>query len=69
MGTREAIELALENNTDIMIQRYYPSIADIDLVRTAAGSNARGVGNVTTPGFFGNAGNKLTRLIATGISW
>jgi outer membrane protein len=51
---QDAIELALENNTDILIQRYYPSLADLDLIRTAAGSNGRGVGNVNVPGVFGN---------------
>jgi outer membrane protein TolC len=51
---QDAIELALENNTDILIQRYYPSIADLDLIRTAAGANGRGVGNVNVPGVFGN---------------
>ena len=49
---QDAIELALENNTDILIQRYYPSIADLDLIRTAAGANGRGVGNVNVPGVF-----------------
>jgi outer membrane protein TolC len=54
LTVQDAIELALENNTDILIQRYYPSIADLDLVRTAAGANGRGVGNVNVPGVFGN---------------
>jgi outer membrane protein len=54
LSLQDAIELALENNTDILIQRYYPSIADLDLVRTAAGANGRGVGNVNVPGVFGN---------------
>jgi outer membrane protein TolC len=54
---QDAIELALENNTDILIQRYFPSFADLDLIRTAAGANARGVGNTNTPGFFGNVPN------------
>jgi outer membrane protein len=51
---QDAIELALENNTDILIQRYYPSMADLDVLRTAAGSVARGVGNVTMPLITGN---------------
>ena len=50
ISLQDAIELALENNTDILIQRYYPSIADLDLIRTAAGANGRGVGNVNVPG-------------------
>src|SRR4029077_10238621 len=42
------------NNTDIMIQRYYPSMADLDILRTEAGANGRGVGNVNVPAVFGN---------------
>jgi outer membrane protein len=51
---QDAIELALENNTDILIQRYFPSIADLDLIRTTAGSNARGVGSVNPTALIGN---------------
>ena len=54
ISLQDAIELALENNTDIMVQRYYPSFADLDLLRTEAGAGARGVGNENAPGVFGN---------------
>ncbi len=54
ISLQDAIELALENNTDIMVQRYYPSLADLDLTRTMAGAGSRGVGNTNVPGVFGN---------------
>ena len=54
ISLQDAIELALENNTDIMVQRYYPSFADLDLLRTEAGAAARGVGNENAPAVFGN---------------
>jgi len=54
ISLQDAIELALENNTDIMVQRYYPSMADLDLLRTEAGAGARGVGNENAPAVFGN---------------
>jgi len=47
-----AIELALDNNMDIVVQRYYPWLADTDLLRTQSGSGGRGVGNVSLPGVF-----------------
>lgn len=49
----DAITLALENNLDLAIARYNLDIADTDILRTRAGSPARGVatGLVTgTPG-------------------
>ena len=39
----DAIALALENNLDLAIARYNLSIADTDILRTKAGSAARGV--------------------------
>jgi len=47
-----AIELALDNNMNIVVQRYYPWLADTDLLRTQSGSGGRGVGNVNLPGVF-----------------
>jgi outer membrane protein TolC len=52
LSLENAIELALENNMDIVVQRYYPWIADTDLLRTEAGNGGRGVGNVALPGVF-----------------
>src|SRR3954463_16376148 len=39
----DAIALALENNLDLAISRYNLQIADTDILRTKAGSSARGV--------------------------
>jgi len=40
---QDAVELALENSLDIAVQRYYPWIADTDILRTEAGAQGRGV--------------------------
>ncbi len=45
LALQDAIELALENSMDIAVQRYYPWIADTDILKTAAGGFGRG-----TPG-------------------
>jgi len=34
---QDAIELALENNMDIAVQRYYPWVADASILKTSAG--------------------------------
>jgi outer membrane protein TolC len=64
ISLRDAINLALENNLDIVIARYNLPIAQMDVLRTSAGGVVRGVntGVVTgTPGggqggFGGSAG-------------
>jgi outer membrane protein TolC len=43
LSLSNAIALALENNLDIEISRYNLQIADTDILRTKAGSSARGV--------------------------
>ena len=53
LSINDAVAMALENNLDIVIQRYNLSIADTDVLRTKSGVFARGVnqGVVTgTPG-------------------
>jgi outer membrane protein len=40
---QDAVELALENSLDIAVQRYYPWLADTDILKTKAGSFGRGV--------------------------
>src|SRR4029077_5642888 len=45
LSLQDAVELALENNLDIAIQRYYPWVADAGILKTKAG----GVG-YATPG-------------------
>jgi outer membrane protein TolC len=44
LSLSDAIALALENNYDIAIERYYLDIADTDILRAKAGSTLRGVG-------------------------
>ena len=43
LSLSDAIALALENNLDLAISRYNLEIADTDVLRTKAGSEARGV--------------------------
>lgn len=38
LSLQDAVELALENSTDIAVQRYYPWIADTGILRANAGS-------------------------------
>jgi outer membrane protein len=54
LSLQEAVELALENNLDIMVQRYYPWMAEVDLLRTRGGGADRGVGSTTLPTAFTN---------------
>lgn len=63
----DAIALALENNLDLAIARYNLSIADTDIMRTKAGSSARGVSTGLvqgTPG--GGVGGLGTGASGTG---
>lgn len=48
LSLSDAIAMALENNLDIAIQRDNPKIADLDILRTRAGSSARGVRTTVT---------------------
>lgn len=43
LSLSDAVALALENNLDLAIARYNLDIADTDILRTKAGSSARGV--------------------------
>jgi outer membrane protein TolC len=66
---REAIDLALEDNLDMVIARYNLPIAQMDILRTQAGGSVRGVntGVVSgTPG--GGAGNAGAGTGAGGTS-
>jgi outer membrane protein len=45
ISLQDAIELALENNLDIAVQRYYPWVADASILKTKAGGSGYG-----TPG-------------------
>lgn len=43
LSLRDAIDLAIENNLDLVIARYNLPIAHMDVLRTAAGGSVRGV--------------------------
>ncbi len=45
LSLQDAVELALENSVDIAVQRYYPWIADVGILKASAGSAGYG-----TPG-------------------
>src|SRR5215471_5795771 len=45
LSLQDAVELALENSVDIAVQRYYPWIADVGILKASAGSSGYG-----TPG-------------------
>jgi outer membrane protein TolC len=51
---QDAIELALENNLDIVVARYNPWIADTDILRTMGGGVARGLSGTGTASVLGN---------------
>jgi outer membrane protein TolC len=55
LSLSDALALALENNYDIAISRYYMDLADLDLLRAKAGSVLSGSGatvNSNTPGTY-----------------
>jgi outer membrane protein TolC len=56
LSLRDAIDLALENNLDLVIARYNLPIAQTDVLRTAAGGVVRGVNTGVVTGTPGGAG-------------
>ncbi|HVZ84828.1 MAG TPA: TolC family protein [Terracidiphilus sp.] len=56
LSLRDAIDLALENNLDLVIARYNLPIAQTDVLRTAAGGSVRGVNTGVVSGTPGGAG-------------
>ncbi len=52
LSIEDALELALENNVDIQVQRYFMPMADTDILRTKGGGTGRGVSSVSTPSPF-----------------
>ena len=54
VSLQDAIELALENNMDIIVQRYNPWIADTDILRTLGGGAGRGLSGTGTASVLGN---------------
>ena len=56
LSLRDAIDLALENNLDIVIARYNLPIAQMDIQRTRAGGSVRGVNTGVVSGTPGGGG-------------
>ena len=52
---QDAVELALENSMDIVVQRYIPWYADVDILRAKAGGSGRG--STTAADFAGSSAN------------
>jgi outer membrane protein len=60
LSLSDAIALALENNYDIAINRYYLDIADTDILRTKAGAVLRGVGAAVLQNTLGGTSQTLS---------
>ena len=56
LSLRDAIDLALENNLDLVIARYNLPIAQMDILRTKAGGFSRGVNTGVVSGTPGGGG-------------
>jgi hypothetical protein len=54
LSLQDAVELALENNLDIVVQRYNPWIAQTDVLRTLGGGAARGISGTGTASVLGS---------------
>jgi outer membrane protein len=55
LSINDAVAMALENNLDIVLQRFNLSIADTDILLTSSGSAARGVNSGVVSGTPGGA--------------
>ncbi len=55
LSINDAVAMALENNLDVVLQRYNLSIADTDLLLTSTGNSARGVATSVVQGTQGGA--------------
>jgi outer membrane protein len=66
LSLSDAIALALENNYDIAISRYYLDIADVDILRAKAGSPLRGVGAAVLQNTQGGTSQTLSQSGAPG---
>jgi outer membrane protein TolC len=58
LSLQEAVELALENSMDIVVQRYNPWFADTGILKAKAG----GFGGATTGAFFGGSSSNTPLL-------
>ena len=59
LSLRDAIDLALEDNLDLVIARYNLPIAQTDILRTQAGGSVRGVNTAIVSGTPGGSGNSF----------
>jgi outer membrane protein TolC len=66
LSLSDALALALENNYDIAIARYYMDIADTDILRAKAGSGLRGVGATVLQNTQGGSSQTLAASGAPG---
>jgi outer membrane protein len=66
LSLSDAIALAVENNYDIAIARYYLDIADTDVLRAKAGSTLRGVGATVLQNTLGGTSQTLSASGAPG---
>ena len=66
LSLSDAIALAIENNYDIAISRYYLDIADTDILRAKAGSTLRGVGATVLENTLGGTSQTLSASGAPG---
>lgn len=66
LSLSDAIALALENNYDLGISRYYLDIADTDILRAKAGSLLRGVGAAVLQNTIGGTSQTLSASGAPG---
>jgi outer membrane protein TolC len=60
LSLADAIALALENNYDIAIGRYYLDIADTDILRSKTGAQLRGVGAAVLENTLGGTSQTLS---------
>jgi len=66
LSLSDAIALALENNYDIAIARYYLDIADTDILRSKSGSGLLGVGATVLQNTLGGTSSTLSSSGAPG---
>jgi outer membrane protein len=66
LSLSDAIALALENNYDIAIARYYLDIADTDILRAKTGGTLRGVGATVLQNTIGGTSQTLSSSGAPG---
>ena len=66
LSLSDAIALALENNYDIAINRYYLDIADLDFARAKAGGLLHGVGSTVLQNTIGGSSTTLSTSGAPG---